>query len=651
MSRVVPIVDGVIPIPISQREGFGIRPGTRLLASVFDMKYLDESRPLPRRDLFGGFLLSPVRKSVLSRMLKLTITLANRVGGLHKVTQIIRKHKGNILFMSVAGNGVCQCHVYFPDANEVQFLQDACREGGINKTIVTLPAHKLWRPGPYDRPALEPAGGENPTDEWDDPRWIENPDFGSIKGLCKTLRKEEPRRFDYLERPGVIEKIMEACYRTEQDIRNRDLGVFTAQLYVDQRGIPLPQELYERLVRIHFISREGPELERYLREGPRCALLADERDEMALTCLIPKSRLLRIVVRSSTFATPGSDPGVGIVDRVLEVMKRNRINVLHSEITSTELRYRTRFEENYEMDPPAPTASPSIHRPALYGERGTVDFVGAYPHYWSVHPKEKLRAQIAALRREIEALHFGEEPGQPGPGLRVGLAELHRDLHKIDPEHPEEPTKQELPTVRHELNLCMETLHKHAKSQAHEDWEDLSRRIIDLSAAAKNPSPWPPHEVEIYGTPTARCFLARSATPAPEEARFLEKLKLALDSVFSDVEQGMVSLGQNIEESTRKRIRRCDALVSVIWPRISRDEPTPGIHRLHATDWVIHEESFAMGAGKAVFRFRESRAEIPAYQRDRAEFLFDYRDEDSWGRAIEEAKAQFVAFLLEKCTE
>ena len=58
-----------------------------------------------------------------------------------------------------------------------------------------------------------------------------------------------------------------------------------------------------------------------------------------------------------------------------------------------------------------------------------------------------------------------------------------------------------------------------------------------------------------------------------------------------------------------------------------------------------------MGAGKAVFRFREERAEVPAYQRDKEEFLFRSRDVESWEAAFEEARRQLSAFLNKRAAE
>jgi hypothetical protein len=157
----------------------------------------------------------------------------------------------------------------------------------------------------------------------------------------------------------------------------------------------------------------------------------------------------------------------------------------------------------------------------------------------------------------------------------------------------------------------------------------IIRRVVDehVQRVLKSIEPSFVKYVEIHGPPLFRCFFSHSASPAYDERDHIDRLKSLLESEVFEVIEGEFSLGMSTEALSRDKIRHCNLFVSFLWPREDfrkeKGEYMP-------PEWVIHEESFALGQSIPVYRVREQDVMPPRYEKDRVEFLFSKSNMDTW---------------------
>lgn len=696
-GRIVPLVDGIIPIPSELRTGMGLRTGTRLIASTYsltDGNNSGTSAGSVNDGLLGGILLTLVRKQVLSRSVTFTFDLANWAGAMQLVTDKIADSSGQILLMEGIGTGHFKAHIFFPDQDQLvtcieelaQLQRDQeptlqafhvtppaiCNEDTdlLKRILTAVQGDASVAPGGFG-PYFDPLTTRlNPTD---------------TLGIPDRPFEHAHRKVRH--RAGWLTSALQGAIDHKGFVRNETTSpdAYVASLRVNQYGIPLPEALLDSLRAA--ATREATPVGTLLSghgfpmRTPSHVLLAGDPDEMAITCLIPSRPLIEVVLECRSFSPRDPHPCVGVIARASRILKDRKLNVLHTQVFNVESHFADTLKTNMkEADSDKLGARYDDLTIEPLFEKGEARFIAALPHSW-VHKLEadlecdldtlaELFAQPAVKRGDQKALKnllaklssdfefglanaldrfpdnfSGSNATDKRSRRRLSDSEIRairrfQDLfRRIEAKSFSEQVEalrhaiwcaQLFGTDRKKLPKPMREFRKMLQKSLRDARETVTRCLAEPMQLIDN--------VEIHASPFMRVFLASSENPEPNEARFIEKVRGMLKKLGCSIVEGRWTHGDSIDKATRRRINQCDTVVTVLWDRSTNQG--------RASEWIVHEESYGMGRGKGIFRFRESSVAQPSYQRDSDEFCFDSQDSLSWGEAINRCRIKIREYLF-----
>lgn len=128
-----------------------------------------------------------------------------------------------------------------------------------------------------------------------------------------------------------------------------------------------------------------------------------------------------------------------------------------------------------------------------------------------------------------------------------------------------------------------------------------------------------------------RCYLATNARIGLPEAVYARKLITALRSLGLDPVNVDIATGQTVFEDVVSLLRASPFVVSLHVPGIgnalvdpdAQPQKDDGLCLCCPSDWVLFEESYALGLGRRVFRLRHRGVREPRYAPGQPEYLFD----------------------------
>ena len=357
----------------------------------------------------------------------------------------------------------------------------------------------------------------------------------------------------------------------------------------------------EEQKRLKEAGEEANMVESFMR--PNYCLLARDMELPILLALVPARPLFRIDMDVSIRETDNPDEdargqesvgetpsGVGLLDRVVNHVSKDDVNIWHVHHTFRSLIFK-------------PTKNKDEAPTEIRGADSHISIVASVPKKRGHDSPPAITSYLKNLRDELLELRLEDER----------LLKLQKKLESL----PEELLKQsgdDEKACSHDLTVA----HRSLRRLINSNFNKLKKEVLEPSFV---------RDVDIHGPPLFRCFLSHSASPAYDERDHITRLKTILEAEVFEVVEGEFSLGQSTEALSRGRIRHCDLFVSFLWPRenFRRADGT-----FSPPEWIIHEESFAIGQNMPVYRVIEETVENPRYEQDRPPFKFKKNDLDSW---------------------
>ncbi|MFY9820228.1 MAG: hypothetical protein WAM82_02530, partial [Thermoanaerobaculia bacterium] len=343
-------------------------------------------------------------------------------------------------------------------------------------------------------------------------------------------------------------------------------------------------------------------------------LLARDMELPVLLALFPSRPLFRIDLDVSGEARLWNKPqtdvhqvGNGMLNEAVNELSAQSCNIWHVQNTYRSLLFEPRRGKH---DPPV-----------LRSVDSRISIVASVPKQRKYDRPEVIASYLGELRRRLLRLRL-KPTGEVESDILDAVRKTPTDVAEKISEGLETLNKR-VGEMRDQLG----DLPEESVSQA--SVFKMMRRVVDehVQGILNRIEPSFVKNVDIHGPPLFRCFFSHSARPAYDERDHIDRLKLLLESEVFEIIEGEFSLGMSTEALSRGKIRHCDLFVSFLWPREDfrkeKGEYMP-------PEWVIHEESFAIGQGIPVYRVREQGVMPPRYEKDRLEFLFTKGDMDTW---------------------
>lgn len=388
------------------------------------------------------------------------------------------------------------------------------------------------------------------------------------------------------------------------------------RVIVRDQQITVPYAEFWRKLQLRY-----PEVESKIVPSDYC-LLARDMELPVLLALFPTRPLFRVDLSVATQEAPlgrgAAQIGGGMLDRVVSELSSRKINIWHIKSTPSSLMFdkNSQREEDY----------------ILRSIEGRISIVASVPQERQRDRPEVISAYLKDLRRKLSRLRRNPSEQQEEElmsKLRAGLEEapeqIIRDLRK----HLRSMPDKDLRLVGGQAKEAR------LRQILKRNLDDLAERLIEPSFIK---------DVDVHGPPLFRCFFSHSARPAYDERDHIDRLKLLLESEVFEVIEGEFSLGLSTEALSRDRIRHCDLFVSFLWPR---DDFHTDKGEYLPPEWVIHEESFAIGQGLPVYRVRERTVANPRYERDRLDLEFAKGNVDSWNNLEQRFRLEIRQLALQ----
>jgi hypothetical protein len=555
-------------------------------------------------DLAGWFAIAPFPLALFNtdQLTHLGVNLINEPGKFQGgITEPIKVNKGIFLYMEVLGTGDVGGLILHPKGASKKMRNDI--EEGIRE--------------------------DSGKDSEDKLRSIELRLWGNKKSISNNSApaKECPNNTPSTATGwySILQRTLKGESKGEESPPGRwtqDLFKDTKIKWVEDRRI-LVRDRHIVIPYGEFWYKLDKQLEQMGKEKakslvrPNYCLLARDMELPILLALIPNRPLFRIDLDVSVREGPDQDDlvGVGIINNVVTRLSDDKINIWHVHNKFRSLTFH----------PVEKHADPDDNTPyRIRGADSHISIVASVPKDRSHDSPEAIAAYLQNLREDLMQLRL-ETPT---------LQEIQRKIDELPKtlfDKYKEIRSKEIEDIKKGINDGKE-LSELLKPLPDDDTRTrrLLHRLINSNFNRMKKEVLDPsfvQNVDIHGPPLFRCFLSHSFDPAYDERDHIIRLKAILEAEVFEVVEGEFSFGQSTEALSRGRIRPCNIFVSFLWPRESFRK-TDGTYS--PPEWIIHEESFAIGQNIPVYRVIEESVDNPRYEHDRPAFKFKKNDLDSW---------------------
>lgn len=701
-GHIVPVIDNHILLPADIRHDLGFVVGTRLIASAYTLNQNSKDYHLnEHQEIFGGILFSLTRKRALDRTTRFTFLLKNRIGAIREVTRILGKCNGQVVRMEGLASGHVTCQVVFPTKEDLLEAARKLRPSGasvVSNLSITPPPiadHDLLED-------LEQLAREPEVSIHHETAWMRSVLLDAYKlearakelsttsyGAVTSVRVTE----DGIPLPEELYRLLELSHEHDGPFVRRQ--IHRTDALTNLRRCPehvvvssapgslalnclIPNRpLFEISVRSHtYAPRDA---------HPGTGIIA------AVSQVLEDSKIgivhMQIENKECRYE---EHPSKKLTRLSEEEPKKNRAR---------------RLQERSDLlmhDYDALSLTPRY-------EDGLLRFIAATPVHWIGLGPEQIEQEMQTLTLAIQSISLHDKTSDRELGAKVrfladlidaleskaisiGLAQSRVTSHTLDLRTKlidainalsgsAEGRADAMTMERHRARVLGALVHTAVEFQTIQtlyekptlpDEPDDSSERRDLIVSLMNTSEWrllraniateklddflaislskhsmPLQEVDIHGPPLLRCFFAHSDQPDDEERQLVIQMKQMLERLSFHVIEGKWTYGKAIDDTTRRQISRAEVLVSLLWPRTRRNE-NPLIEEQLASEWVIHEESYAMGAGVGIFRFREESVREPRYRRDFREYVVDRNDPNTWATRLTECREQLKRYVISR---
>ena len=580
----------LLPLPAELCVGMNTDEGTALYATygvnpALKPKHDSDSDCQPwGEDLAGWMAIAPFPPTLFGseRLLRLGVHVKTGIDSFHQgVTKLVTEAGGAFLAMEILGCGDMGSLVLLPPTPKGS---EPLEETIAKSPYVRATCEKKWRDG---------NGTEMPD-------WIDNL-FPRPESSSRPKVEFEP--IEWTDDRRVL-------------IRDRQITVpygefwHTAREYQEQEHNNTAEHIYpeDRIKPVDY------------------CFLARNMELPVLLALFPSRPLFQIDIGvAAEKESKNGQTGSGMLNHIIAQLSSRQINIWHVKHTYRSLLFDCTTSSKSSQDPH--TSETKERDYTLRGVESAVTIVASVPHARRLDSPDALAHYLQDLRERLFHTPLSTTTTTSDTDLLVKLKEVSESLPSLaqriesliqDWENKHEGWEKD-PLWRRSRDQIL-------KDSLSELQTIVDCRLDDISKASAA-TPEFIKEVEIHGPPLFRCFFSHSARPDYDERDYIDRLKLLLESEVFEVIEGEFSLGMSTEQLSRGRIRYCDLFVSFLWPR-SDFHTDKGVYL--PPEWVIHEESFAIGHGLPVFRVREKSVAPPRYEHDRVDFPFMRGDVHDW---------------------
>jgi hypothetical protein len=531
-------------------------------------------------DLAGWMAIAPFPPTLFGseRLLRLGVHVKTEIDSFHKgVTDLVTKEGGVFLAMEILGCGDMGSLVLLP---KLQKDEKPLKDKVVESPAVRARCDKKWR--------------KTKDDEL--PDWIEN-----LFPRPNPEPQPEFAKIDWTDDRRIL-------------IRDRQITVPYGEFWHTAREYQ--KQEYDPADHIYPEDRIKP---------VDYCFLARNMELPVLLALFPSRPLFQIDISvAAEQESKNGQTGSGMLNHIIAQLSSRQINIWHVKHTYRSLLFdcETSLKESQNQDAQKTKARDYT----LRGVESAVTIVASVPHARRLDSPDALARYLQDLRERLfhtplsttttsdteipDNLKNVSDSLQPLAERIEGLIEEWEKKHE---------GWEKDPLWRRNRDQILKDSLTELQTIVDSRLEDISKTYAATPEFIK--------EVEIHGPPLFRCFFSHSARPDYDERDYIDRLKLLLESEVFEVIEGEFSLGMSTEQLSRGRIRYCDLFVSFLWPR-SDFHTDKGVYL--PPEWVIHEESFAIGHGLPVFRVREKSVAPPRYEHDRVDFPFMRGDVHDW---------------------